>query len=72
VNAILEDFIEIGLDTYNPLEAKAGLDVVDLRRRFGHRLGFCGNGDLTVWESGDREAVRRDVLHKLNAGRGAA
>jgi uroporphyrinogen-III decarboxylase len=43
VNRIFEDFIEIGVDAYNPLEAKAGLDVVDLRRRFGHRIGFCGN-----------------------------
>ena len=36
---------------YNPLEAKAGLDVVDLRRRYGHRLAFCGNSDIRVWET---------------------
>jgi len=70
VAAILPDFIEIGVDAYNPLEAKAGLDVVDLRRRYGHRLAFCGNGDIQVWEGGDSEAVRRDVLRKLNAARG--
>ena len=39
VNRIFEDFIETGVDAYNPLEAKAGLDVVDLRRRYGHRIG---------------------------------
>ena len=27
---IFEDFIEIGVDSYNPLEAKSGLDVVEL------------------------------------------
>jgi len=70
VAAILPDFIEMGVDAYNPLEAKAGLDVVDLRRRYGHSLAFCGNGDIQVWESGDPEAVRRDVLRKLNAARG--
>lgn len=70
VAAILPDFIEIGLDAYNPLEAKAGLDVVDLRRRYGHALAFCGNGDMTVWEKGDPEAVKRDVLRKLNAAKG--
>lgn len=70
VSAVFEDFIEIGVDAYNPLEAKAGFDVVDLRRRFGHRIAFCGNGDVRVWETGDREAIRRDVLHKLNAARG--
>lgn len=70
VVAILPDFIEIGLDAYNPLEAKAGLDVVDLRRQYGHRLAFCGNGDMTVWEKGDPEAVKRDVVRKLNAAKG--
>ena len=70
VEAILPDFIEMGVDAYNPLEAKAGLDVVDLRRRYGHRLGFCGNSDIRIWESGDREAVRHEVLRKLNAAKG--
>ena len=70
VGAILPDYIEIGVDAYNPLEAKAGLDVVDLRRRYGHRIGFCGNSDVTVWETGDLEAVRREVLRKLSAARG--
>ncbi len=70
VAALLPDFIEIGVDAYNPLEAKAGLDVVDLRRRYGHKLAFCGNGDIRVLESGDPEAVKREVLRKLNAARG--
>ncbi|MDD8026431.1 MAG: uroporphyrinogen decarboxylase family protein [Acidobacteriota bacterium] len=70
VAALLPDFIEIGIDACNPLEAKAGLDVVDLRRRYGHKLAFCGNGDIRVFEAGDPEAVRREVLRKLNAARG--
>ena len=32
VELIFEDFIEIGVDSYNPLEAKAGLDCVALRQ----------------------------------------
>ena len=46
------------------------MDVLDLRRRFGHRMGFCGNSDIQVWETGDRAAIRREVLRKLNAARG--
>ena len=70
VKAILEDYIEIGLDAYNPLEVKAGLDAVELRRQYGHRLGFCGNSDMQVWESGNRDAIKREVLRKLNAAKG--
>ena len=70
VNAIFEDFVEAGIDAYNPLEVKAGMDMLDLRRRFGHRIAFCGNSDIQVWETGDRAAIRREVLRKLNAARG--
>jgi hypothetical protein len=70
VNRIFEDFIELGVDAYNPLEAKAGLDVVDLRRRFGHRIGFCGNMDVIVWANGARDELQRAVLTKLNAAKG--
>jgi len=70
VHAILEDYIAIGVDAYNPLEAKAGMDALDLRRRLGHRLAFCGNSDVQIWERGDRAAIRREVLRKLNAAKG--
>ncbi|HOQ05941.1 MAG TPA: uroporphyrinogen decarboxylase family protein [Anaerohalosphaeraceae bacterium] len=70
INSILADFIEIGIDALNPLEAKAGLDAVQLRRQYGHRLGICGNSDIQIWETGDRQQIRREVLRKLNAARG--
>jgi hypothetical protein len=46
------------------------MDVGDLRRRYGHRIGFCGNSDIRVWEAGDREGIRRETLRKLNAAKG--
>jgi uroporphyrinogen decarboxylase len=70
VKSIFEDYIEIGIDAYNPLEVKAGMDVVELRREYGHRMAFCGNSDIQVWERGDPEEVKREVLHRLDAARG--
>jgi len=70
VHKLLEDYIEIGIDSYNPLEAKADMDAVDLRKQYGHRLGICGNSDIQVWERGDREEIKREVLRKLNAAKG--
>ncbi len=69
-SSIFEDFIELGVDAYNPLEAKAGLNVVDLRRRFGHRMGFCGNMDVLLWAEGNHDDLKRAVLMKLNAAKG--
>ncbi len=70
VQLIFEDFIEIGVDSYNPLEVKANMDAVELKRQFGNKIGFCGNSDIQVWETGDKELIRREVLRKLNAAKG--
>ena len=70
VNKIFEDYIETGVDAYNPLEAKAGLDVVDLRKRYGHRIAFCGNMDVLTWAKASKEELREVVLTKLNAAKG--
>lgn len=67
---VFEDMIEAGVDCYNPLEAKAGLDVVQLSRQYGQRLAFCGNLDVTVLATNDEAKVRAEVLRKLNAARG--
>jgi uroporphyrinogen decarboxylase len=70
VQLIFEDFIEMGVDAYNPLEVKAGLDAVVLKRRFGDKIGYCGNNNIQVWETGDKDLIKKDILHKLNAAKG--
>lgn len=70
VSLIFEDFIAMGVDAYNPLEAKAGMDCVALRQEYGHRFGVCGNSNIQVWESGARARIRQEVLRKLNAAKG--
>ncbi len=70
VSRLFEDYIETGIDAYNPLEVKAGLDVVDLRRQLGHRLAFCGNMDVLAWAEAPLEELERTVLTKLNAAKG--
>ena len=67
---VFEDLIEAGVDGYNPLEAKAGLDVLKLKRQFGSRWAFDGNIDVQVLETNDRDLVRGEVLRKLNAAKG--
>jgi len=69
-SCLFEDMIEAGVDAYNPLEAKAGLDVLELKRRFGPRWAFNGNIDVRVLADGDRAKIKREVLRKLNAAKG--
>jgi hypothetical protein len=67
---VFPDFIEIGIDGYNPLEAKAGLDVVELRRKYGHQFGFVGNMNVMEWADAPEEELKGIVLRKLNAAKG--
>jgi hypothetical protein len=69
-SSLYEDFIEMGLDAYNPLEAKAGLDVVELRKQYGHRMGFCGNMDALAWAEAPMDELERYIMRKLNAAKG--
>ena len=69
VGLIFEDFIEIGLDAYNPLEVKANMDAVNLKKLYRDQIGYCGNNNIQVWETGDLELIRREILKKLNAAK---
>jgi uroporphyrinogen-III decarboxylase len=68
--AIYDDLIEAGVDCYNPLEAKAHLDVVELKKQYKDRWSFNGNINVQVLETNDREKIRKEVLRKLNAAKG--
>jgi len=70
VELIFEDFIEIGVDAYNPLEVKANMDAMKLKRKYGNKIGYCGNSNIQVWETGEKELIRKEVLRKLNTGKG--
>ncbi|MBI2842391.1 MAG: hypothetical protein HYX78_03235 [Armatimonadetes bacterium] len=68
--AIYDDLIEIGLDCYNPVEAKADLDVVELKKTYANRLAFCGNIDIRVLESNDPDKIVNEIKYKLQAAKG--
>ena len=70
VSLIFEDFIEMGLDAYNPLEVKADMDALRLKKLYGNQIGYCGNSDIQVWETGDLDLIKRETLKKLNAAKG--
>ena len=61
VGLIFEDFIEIGLDAYNPLEVKANMDAVNLKT-LPRSNRLLRNTNIQVWETGDLELIRREIL----------
>ncbi len=48
VNDILDDLVDAGVAGINPIEPLAGMDIGDLKRRYGRRLILVGNVDCSV------------------------
>lgn len=67
VRTFLDLFVEAGFDCIQPLEAKARMDVRQLAPRYGSRLSFFGNIDMTVALRGDRGELEHEVRSKLAA-----
>jgi len=67
---IMGDLAESNLDALHPLEVKAGMDLATVKENYGDRLSFVGNIDVRVLESGDKHAIKREVLSKLLASDG--
>ena len=44
---LLETLVEAGIDAIDPLEPIAGMDIGEVKRRFGERVALVGNVDCT-------------------------
>ena len=63
VNPFVPELIEIGLDALNPLEVKAGMDPIALKKKFGDKLVFHGGINAVLWDKPDQiEAEMRRVV----------
>jgi uroporphyrinogen decarboxylase len=70
VRPLIPDFIEMGVDILNPVQATAvGMDPIDLKRDFGQDLVFWGGGIDTqgVLPNGTLQEVKDDVKRNIDA-----
>lgn len=61
----LPAIIEAGFDCVQAMEAKTGMNVVELAKTYKDKLCFMGNLDIRAMESGDRGRIREECLGKL-------
>jgi len=67
VTPLLEDFIEAGVDVFNPLQEEC-MDTAAVKRQFGDRLAFWGGiGTQSVLPFGTTKDVRRKVREIIAA-----
>lgn len=63
VRGLVPEFIDMGLDGLNPLEVKAGMDAVEIKREYGDKLLLHGGVNAVLWDKPDEiEAEMRAVI----------
>jgi uroporphyrinogen decarboxylase len=65
VEPLIPALIEAGINCLQPLEVKAGMDLLRLKQRFGERIALIGGMDARALESNDRQIVEAELLGKL-------
>jgi uroporphyrinogen decarboxylase len=68
VGPLIPHFLDAGFAALHPLEAKAGLDVRDLKPRYGDRLVLFGNIDVRRLAS-TRDAIEEEIRAKVTAAK---
>lgn len=64
-DALFPELIECGVRVMNPLQAAAGLNVVNLREKYGKQLAFYGNISVPMM-TGPLETLEEEIKSKVH------
>lgn len=64
---LIPDLIETGFDVIQPLEVKAGNDLLALKRDYGDRLAFMGSIDVRAMADTNPGTIEREIREKVPA-----
>lgn len=64
MNAVIDAFLDCGVNIMYPAEPAAGMDIVALRKKYGRRLAFKGGIDKHVLRQ-NKAAIERELQYKL-------
>lgn len=67
VAPLIDDFIELGIDVYNPVQPNVeGSDPQELKDKYGDRICFFGGIDQqSLLPSGDIPSIRKDIEERI-------
>jgi uroporphyrinogen decarboxylase len=66
VESLIPHLIEAGVTCLQPIEVKAGMDLLRIKRNFGDKLALIGGMDVRTLLTNDREVVRRELEAKVS------
>ncbi len=65
VKDLIPYFIEEGIDCLQPLEVKAGMDLVELKEEYGDKICFMGGIDVRLMALDDPKPIEREIKEKI-------
>jgi uroporphyrinogen decarboxylase len=71
ISAVADLLVDAGIDALGPLEPAAGMDLAEVKRRFG--IGVVGNVDVDLLARGSRlevEEATSDLIRRVSPGGG--
>jgi uroporphyrinogen decarboxylase len=69
VTDLIPFFIEDGLTCLQPLEVKAGMDLVKLKEAYGDKLAFMGGIDVRAMADPDPSVIEEEIRSKIPEAR---
>jgi hypothetical protein len=64
MNGVIDSLLECGINLMHPMEPGSGMDIVQVRNRYGRRLAFAGGIDKYVLQK-TPDDIRRELEYKL-------
>ncbi len=65
VKELIPDLIEVGLTCLQPLEVKAKMDLIELKREYGDSLAFMGGIDVRAMANPDPRLIEEEISTKI-------
>lgn len=65
VGKLIPKLIEAGYACLQPLEVKAGMDVVELKKKYGQGLAFMGGIDIRKMSDPDPKVIEEEIATKI-------
>jgi uroporphyrinogen decarboxylase len=65
INDLIPYFIEEGIDCLEPLEVKAGMDLIQLKEKYGDKISLMGGIDARLMALDDPRPIKKEIKEKI-------
>ena len=64
MEAVIDTFIDAGVNIFYPMEPASGMDIVKMRNKYGKKIAYKGGIDKHVLRT-TKEAIEKELAYKL-------